>query len=90
MNMTINPVADEKGWFTHWISIERDITKEKNAEVALKLSNERYQFVSKATNQAIFDWDLLNNEIVWMGDMLGTTMGFETYMEKKPSNIEGH
>jgi PAS domain S-box-containing protein len=88
VHMTINPVADDKGWFTHWISIERDITKEKNAEVALKLSNERYQFVSKATNQAIFDWDILNNEIGWMGDILGTTMGFESHIQKKPSNIK--
>ncbi|MCC5917742.1 MAG: PAS domain S-box protein [Cryomorphaceae bacterium] len=31
-NMTIKPVANEKGWFTHWIAIERDITQQKNEE----------------------------------------------------------
>ncbi len=88
VHMTINPVADETGWYTHWISIERDITKEKNTELALKLSNERYHFVGKASNQAIFDWDILNNEIGWMGDILGTTIGFEPDIEKKPNSIQ--
>ncbi|UEG49291.1 PAS domain S-box protein [Ferruginibacter lapsinanis] len=29
INFTINPVANEKGWYTHWIAIERDVTEEK-------------------------------------------------------------
>lgn len=30
-NFSMAPVANEKGWFTHWIAIERDVTKEKEA-----------------------------------------------------------
>jgi PAS domain S-box-containing protein len=33
INFVLNPVADEKGWFTHWISIERDVTERKNEEL---------------------------------------------------------
>jgi PAS domain S-box-containing protein len=33
INFSLNPVSDEKGWFTHWISIERDITHLKNEEI---------------------------------------------------------
>jgi PAS domain S-box-containing protein len=33
INFSITPVADEKGWFTHWIAIERDITESKNEEI---------------------------------------------------------
>jgi PAS domain S-box-containing protein len=33
VNFSISPVADEKGCFTHWISIERDVTVEKNQEL---------------------------------------------------------
>jgi PAS domain S-box-containing protein len=29
VNLHITPLANDKGWFTHWISIERDVTKEK-------------------------------------------------------------
>ena len=33
--MTITPVADPSGWFTHWVAIERDVTKRKAAEEEL-------------------------------------------------------
>ncbi len=33
INLSITPVADEKGWFTHWISIQRDVTEQKNQEI---------------------------------------------------------
>lgn len=36
INFSVNPVADETGWYTHWIAIERDVTEEKHAEEQLK------------------------------------------------------
>lgn len=33
INFTVTPVADETGWYTHWIAIERDVTAQKNAEL---------------------------------------------------------
>ncbi len=32
VELSIVPVADERGWFTHWISIQRDISERKEAE----------------------------------------------------------
>jgi diguanylate cyclase (GGDEF)-like protein/PAS domain S-box-containing protein len=32
VELSIVPVADENGWFTHWISVQRDITQRKEAE----------------------------------------------------------
>ena len=32
VNISVSPVANEKGWFTHWIAIERDLTQQKNKE----------------------------------------------------------
>lgn len=37
LNFRINPVADENGWFTHWISIEKDVTEQKNDEIQREL-----------------------------------------------------
>jgi PAS domain S-box-containing protein len=34
LELDIVPVADEKGWYTHWIAIERDVTERKLAEAA--------------------------------------------------------
>jgi len=33
INFTVTPVADEKGRYTHWIAIERDITEQKIIEL---------------------------------------------------------
>lgn len=43
----------------------RDVTERKLAEKVLKESNMRYELVSKATSDAIYDWDLTSNVIVW-------------------------
>lgn len=32
VELSIVPVADERGWFTHWVSVQRDITERKEAE----------------------------------------------------------
>ena len=37
INFTLTPVANEKGWYTHWIAIERDVTIRKNHELQNKL-----------------------------------------------------
>jgi PAS domain S-box-containing protein len=37
INFTTTPVANEKGWFTHWIAIERDVTEQKNKELENEL-----------------------------------------------------
>lgn len=44
-------------------SIETKITAE-----SLRLSNERYELVSKAANDMVWDWDLLNNRVFRSAD----------------------
>ncbi|NEN22149.1 PAS domain S-box protein [Cryomorpha ignava] len=39
INFTVIPVANEKGWYTHWIAIERDVTQQKNNELEKELLN---------------------------------------------------
>ena len=59
VNFSVHPVANEKGWFTHWVSVEKDVTAQKNAEQALLNSLkhlENYtQAVEKGTNMVIFN-----------------------------------
>lgn len=40
INFTINPVANEKGWYTHWVAIERDVTIRKTEELQKTLMTE--------------------------------------------------
>ena len=42
VELDIVPVADDKGRFTHWVSVQRDITGRKGAEQALVESGQRH------------------------------------------------
>ncbi|MEP6515688.1 PAS domain S-box protein [Microcoleus vaginatus] len=43
VEMSIVPIADENGAFTHWVSVHRDISDRKLAEAALQQLNERLE-----------------------------------------------
>ena len=40
VELNIRPIADERGWYTHWVSIQRDITNRKRAELELRVRAE--------------------------------------------------
>jgi PAS domain S-box-containing protein len=42
-----------------------DISDLKRTEQALKISNDRYEYVNKATNDAIYEYDILQDHIQW-------------------------
>lgn len=37
INFSVSPVANENGWYTHWIAIERDVTEQKQKEIEKEL-----------------------------------------------------
>ncbi|WP_159473921.1 PAS domain-containing protein [Dyadobacter sp. 3J3] len=68
-----------------------DVTDRKKMEDALKNSNERYELVNQATNDAIYDWDLDIDHIAW-GDGYRRLFGYEVNgerysLEKWTSNV---
>ncbi len=46
-----------------FIAIRTDITKQKEILQELKDINERYEYVTKATSDAIWDWNIITDEI---------------------------
>ena len=53
----------------------RDITETKRAEIALRATEERYRLVARATNDAIWDWDLVADVVLW-NEALTTAYGW--------------
>ncbi|OEY71187.1 PAS domain-containing protein [Salegentibacter salarius] len=54
-------------------------------EIALKRSNQRFEFVNNATEDAIYDWDVINDELQW-GDGFYKMFGYER--DGKHSNLD--
>lgn len=53
-----------------------DITERVKAEKALKESNRRYELVSKATSEAIYDWDCITGVVTW-SEAYQTLFGYD-------------
>ena len=64
-----------------WYGYLQDITDQKNYNKKIKESKERYDIISKATNDTIWDVDLISNTIVW-NDGIKTIFG---YCENEPN-----
>ncbi|SIN72026.1 PAS domain S-box protein [Chitinophaga niabensis] len=47
----------------------RNITERKQQEIRLKKAVERYEIVSLATNDVIWDWDLATNKVLWNSNL---------------------
>ncbi len=61
----IVPVANVAGRYTHWVAIERDITERRRAVALLQASEARFRMLSRATNDAVWDWDLATGTLWW-------------------------
>ncbi|HSI87699.1 MAG TPA: PAS domain-containing protein [Pyrinomonadaceae bacterium] len=59
----------------------RDITDIRNHREQMRESDERFRLLAKATNDAIWDWDLTTDELWW-------NEGFETLFGFRRSEIE--
>ena len=77
INIAISPVANEKGRFTHWIAIERDVTKQKLEEERLKIleaviTNTRDAVVIKEANPS----SELGRKIVYVNESFTKMTGY--------------
>jgi PAS domain S-box-containing protein len=68
LELDIVPIADETGWYTHWVAIERDITERKRAE-------ERLKMVIEAARVGVWEWSVLNEDLE-TNDHWGAILGY--------------
>jgi two-component system sensor kinase FixL len=56
---------DKANQIIRWYGMTRDISEQRLADAARQDAEERYRLAAKATNDAIWDLDLVSNEIRW-------------------------
>ena len=62
-------------------SMSIDVTQRKQAEESLRLSQERFEIVVRATNDVVWDWDLVHDTIWWNANFF-SAYGF------RPEDVE--
>jgi PAS domain S-box-containing protein len=67
-------------------SIQYSQERKRNLE-NLRESNERFNTVVKATNDAIWDWDLLTNEVFLVGDTYKQLFGYDVVNAITPQDL---
>ncbi|MFZ6025565.1 MAG: PAS domain S-box protein [Bacteroidota bacterium] len=67
-------------------SIQYSIERKKSQE-SLRESNDRYKFVTKATNDVVWDMNLETRRILWAGENLKRQFGYELQDEESDFNF---
>jgi two-component system, NarL family, sensor histidine kinase UhpB len=62
---TVVPFVDETGVPYQYAGVRKDITKRKEAEQAIQEILHRYDILMHATNDTIWDWDMMEDQIVY-------------------------
>jgi PAS domain S-box-containing protein len=74
IRMSSAPVVNSEGDVVAAVAIVVDITDQRKAERAVRITDERFKFVARATTDVIWDWDIVTNALVW-NDSVETVFG---------------
>lgn len=69
------PVLNDAGEIYRVVGVAEDVTERRQAEIASRESNERFQLVAQATTDVLRDWDLAGRS-VWWSDGFSTQLGY--------------
>jgi len=72
----IQPLEGPDGTFGRALVILADITEHKKAEEAFRESEEKFRLAMEATNDALWDWNIVTNE-VYRNARHATMLGYE-------------
>jgi PAS domain S-box-containing protein len=74
IRMSSAPVVDETGEVVAAVAVVVDITDQRKAERAVRVTDERFRFVARAITDVIWDWDIKTSALVW-NDSVETVFG---------------
>lgn len=79
VEISITPV--QQGNTLFFCAFIRDITERKKSEAKVAESNARFQIVSRATSDIVWDWDIAGNTF-WWNDNYYHSQGYEKLSER--------
>ncbi len=74
-DVRVEPIRGDDGSVRGLIGIALDLTDRRRAEEALRLSDERFVLLGRATNDMAWDWDL-ETDSMWRNENLYTIFGY--------------
>jgi len=57
VELNVRPLANENGWFTHWVSVQRDVTARHKAMDDLVRMEERFRIIADSSSDVLWDHD---------------------------------
>ena len=74
VRMSSAPVVDAAGEIVAAVAIVLDLTEQRKAERAVRVTDERLRFVARAITDVVWDWDIRTSALVW-NDSVETVFG---------------
>ena len=65
VTLLVTAMRDASGYITGYLGIAKDLTESKQAEAALRASEERYQVAVRGSSDGIWDWNILTNDMYY-------------------------
>jgi len=81
--VSVMAVCDASGRCNQLVGVVHDLTKEKQVEEALRLSNERFRYAIQATSDAIYDWNVAADTVYW-GEGFASLFGHQLLQNPAP------
>ncbi|MFL6519682.1 MAG: PAS domain S-box protein [Chthoniobacterales bacterium] len=78
---TATPLLSMDGTVAEVLVVAANITEQERAREALQESEQRFRLLAEVTNDAIWDWDLVTDELWW-------NEGFETLFGYRRAEVE--
>jgi two-component system cell cycle sensor histidine kinase/response regulator CckA len=63
--LNVSLVPGPQGQPAHLIAAMQDITERKQSDIVLRDSEERYRLLAIASKEAVWDWDLVTDRLIW-------------------------
>lgn len=76
VNISIMPIANEVGWYTHWVSVQKDVTERKRQEEKIKASEIKYKTLFEESPLGVLVIDPKTTKAVEFNEKAAAMLGY--------------